>query len=91
MGKTVVLAKEPEARTLEDQVREIVAEILVVDESKCGLDELLDDLGADSLDTVELAMTLEERLLNEQTIAEHEFDGWKTVGDVLETVRKMRK
>ena len=45
-----------------DQVKKIVVEHLGIDESKVNLDaKFIDDLGADSLDTVELVMAFEEK------------------------------
>ena len=46
----------------EDQVKKIVVDHLGIDESKVALDsKFIDDLGADSLDTVELVMAFEEK------------------------------
>jgi acyl carrier protein len=46
---------------LEARVKKIVAEQLGVNEAEVGLtSSFVDDLGADSLDTVELVMALEE-------------------------------
>ena len=47
--------------SIEDQVRNIVAEQLGVKEQEVTAEaSFVDDLGADSLDTVELVMALEE-------------------------------
>ena len=47
---------------IEDQVKKIVVEHLGIDESKVTPDaRFIDDLGADSLDTVELVMAFEEK------------------------------
>ena len=47
--------------TIEKRVKEIVAEQLGVDEGQVTNEaSFMDDLGADSLDTVELVMALEE-------------------------------
>jgi acyl carrier protein len=47
--------------TIEERVKQIVAEQLGVDEAQVTPDAaFMDDLGADSLDTVELVMALEE-------------------------------
>ena len=44
-----------------DKIKRIVVEHLGVDESKVTMDaSFIDDLGADSLDTVELVMAFEE-------------------------------
>jgi acyl carrier protein len=46
---------------IEDSVRKIVSEQLGIDESKVVASaSFIEDLGADSLDTVELVMALEE-------------------------------
>ena len=46
---------------IEDRVRKIVAEQLGVKEDEVSIESsFVDDLGADSLDTVELVMALEE-------------------------------
>lgn len=46
---------------IEERVKKIVAEHLSVDENKITLESsFVDDLGADSLDQVELVMALEE-------------------------------
>jgi acyl carrier protein len=47
--------------TIEDRVKKIVVEQLGVNEDQVTLEaSFVDDLGADSLDTVELVMLLEE-------------------------------
>ena len=46
----------------EDKVKKIVVDHLGIDESKVTPDsKFIDDLGADSLDTVELVMAFEEK------------------------------
>ena len=45
-----------------EKVKKIVTDHLGIDESKISLDsKFIDDLGADSLDTVELVMAFEEQ------------------------------
>jgi acyl carrier protein len=52
--------------TVEERVRKIVVEQLGVKEDEVTLDSsFVDDLGADSLDTVELVMALEEEFETE--------------------------
>lgn len=52
--------------TIEDRVRKIVVEQLGVKEEELRNDaSFVDDLGADSLDTVELVMALEEEFETE--------------------------
>ena len=47
---------------VEEQVKQIVVEHLGIDESKVNPEsKFIDDLGADSLDTVELVMAFEEK------------------------------
>ena len=47
---------------IEEQVKNIVVEHLGIDESKVTPEaKFIDDLGADSLDTVELVMAFEEK------------------------------
>ena len=47
---------------IEEQVKQIVVDHLGIDESKVIPDsKFIDDLGADSLDTVELVMAFEEK------------------------------
>ena len=47
---------------VEEQVKQIVVEHLGIDEAKVKPDaKFIDDLGADSLDTVELVMAFEEK------------------------------
>ena len=47
---------------IEEQVKQIVVEHLGIDESKVIPEaKFIDDLGADSLDTVELVMAFEEK------------------------------
>lgn len=43
-----------------DRVKEIIVDELGVDADKISIDSTLEDLGADSLDAVELIMALEE-------------------------------
>jgi acyl carrier protein len=51
-----------EESSTEERVRKIVVDHLGIDESKITPDsKFIDDLGADSLDTVELVMAFEEQ------------------------------
>jgi acyl carrier protein len=71
---------------IEDRVRKIVVEHLGVDPDKVTLDaEFIDDLGADSLDVIELVMAHEEEFGCE--ITDDEADRLKTVGDVIDLLR----
>ena len=66
-------------------VREVTVEVLGVEPADVvETATLKDDLGADSLDLVELVMALEERL--EVTIPEEELENIKTVGQAVDAV-----
>ena len=69
------------------KVKKIVADHLGVDESKV-VDEasFIDDLGADSLDTVELVMAFEEEFGAE--ISDSEAEKILTVGDAIKFIEK---
>ncbi len=65
-----------------EKVQEIVAEKLGVEKSKITLEaSFIEDLGADSLDTVELIMKMEEEFGIE--IPDEEAEKLKTVGNVV--------
>ena len=54
--------KEKNMSEVQDQVKKIVIDHLGIDESKVTPEaKFIDDLGADSLDTVELVMAFEEK------------------------------
>ena len=73
--------------TLEEQVIKVVAEQLDVAPEKCKLEaSFVDDLGADSLDLVELIMEMEEAFGVE--IADEELEKIRTVQDVVDFLRK---
>jgi len=66
---------------LADRIREIVAGQLGVDsEQVIPQASILDDLGADSLDVVELVMALEEAFDIE--VPDEDVEAIRTVGDV---------
>ena len=73
--------------TLEQQVRSIVAEQLGVDSAEVTADaNILDDLGADSLDVVEMVMALEEAFDIE--VPDEVVERLKTVADIERYVSK---
>ena len=73
--------------TLQSQIRNLVSEQLGVDQSEMTPGaKILDDLGADSLDVVELVMALEEAFDIE--IPDEDADLMNTVGDVESYVAK---
>lgn len=74
---------------VQDRVIDIVAEQLGVDKEKVTLDtSFVNDLGADSLDTVELVMELEEEF--DITIPDEEAEKIQTVGQAIEYIERAR-
>ncbi|MBC8215401.1 MAG: acyl carrier protein [Candidatus Marinimicrobia bacterium] len=68
-----------------DKVKDVVMDKLGVEESKITMEaSFIDDLGADSLDTVELIMDLEEEFGIE--IPDEDAEKLTTVGAVIEYV-----
>ena len=73
--------------SIEDQVRNIVAEQLGVKEEEVTAEaSFVDDLGADSLDTVELVMALEEAF--ECEIPDEEAEKITTVQQAIDYVKE---
>lgn len=71
---------------LEDQVKEIIVEQLGVDEADVKMEShFVDDLGADSLDTVELVMKLEEDFDIE--IPDEDAEKIQTVRDAIDYIK----
>lgn len=67
---------------IKDQVKEIIVEQLGVDPEKLTDDaKFIEDLGADSLDTVELVMTFEEKFGVE--VPDEDAEKLKSVADVV--------
>ena len=70
---------------IEDRVRKIVAEQLGVKEEEVKAEaSFVDDLGADSLDTVELVMALEEEF--ETEIPDEEAEKITTVQEAIDYI-----
>ena len=73
--------------TLEEKVIDIIMEQLEVTKEECVPEaSFIDDLGADSLDIVELIMEMEEAFGVE--IADEELEKIRTVQDVVDFLRK---
>ena len=67
------------------KVKKIVADLLGIEEAKVTEESsFIDDLGADSLDTVELVMAFEEEFGSE--ISDSEAEKILTVGDAVKFI-----
>tara|TARA_B100000029_G_scaffold279269_1_gene273526 strand:- start:1412 stop:1651 length:240 start_codon:yes stop_codon:yes gene_type:complete len=72
-------------KEVSSKVKKMVADHLGVDESKVTEEaNFIDDLGADSLDTVELVMAFEEEFGSE--ISDSEAEKILTVGDAIKFI-----
>lgn len=71
--------------SIEKRIKEIVAEQLGVDEAGVSNESsFMDDLGADSLDTVELVMALEEEF--EIEISDEDAEKIQSVQDAIDYI-----
>jgi len=78
------------AAGVREKVKQIIVEQLGVDEAEVtDTASFVDDLGADSLDQVELIMTLEEAFGIE--VPDEEAEKLTTVKDVIEYIEKKKK
>jgi len=76
--------------SVEDRVRRIIVEQLAVSDKEVnGTASFVDDLGADSLDIVELVMALEEEFSIE--ISDEDAEKIKTVGDAVQYIEAHAK
>ena len=68
-----------------DKVKDIIVDQLDVDEDKVKMEaSISEDLGADSLDIVDLVMSLEEEFDIE--IPDDQVENVKTVGDIVKFI-----
>jgi acyl carrier protein len=75
------------AEQVEQKVKQIIVEQLGVDESQVDRTaSFVDDLGADSLDIVELVMAFEEAFGME--VPDEDAEKMKTVGDAIDYIVK---
>ncbi len=73
--------------TIEERVVDIVVQQLGVDKNKVTLQSsFVDDLGADSLDTVELVMALEEEF--ETEIPDDEAEKIRTIQEAIDYIKE---
>jgi acyl carrier protein len=76
-----------DADTIEQRIRPLIAEQLGVEESKVTRTaSFVDDLNADSLDLVEMIMSLEEEFKLE--ITDDEAEKIHTVGDAIDFIQE---
>ena len=76
-----------EEKSIEDRIRTIIAtELGVKPEQITNEAKFIEDLGADSLDTVELVMALEEEFGNE--IPDEDAEKLVSVGDVIRFIEE---
>ena len=69
-----------------DKIKEIIIDKLGIDEGKITMDaKFIDDLGADSLDTVELIMQFEEEFSIE--IPDEDAEGLLSVGQAVDYIK----
>ena len=77
-------------KSIEQKVKEIVVEQLGVNPDQVTPDaKFIEDLGADSLDTVELVMALEEEF--GQEIPDEEAEKLQSVGDVIKYIEESQQ
>jgi acyl carrier protein len=72
--------------SIEERVKDIIVEQLGVEEDEVSPEaSFIDDLGADSLDTVELVMAFEEEFNIE--IPDEDAEGISTVQDAIDYIK----
>lgn len=77
-------------KSIEQRVKDIIVEQLGVKPEQVTPEaKFIEDLGADSLDTVELVMALEEEF--GQEIPDEEAEKLQSVGDVIKYIEEKQK
>ncbi len=77
----------PTVMEIEEKVIQIVSEQMSVDKGEIKREtSFVNDLNADSLDTVELVMELEDEF--DLTIPDEEAEKLKTVGEAIDYIKK---
>ncbi len=72
-----------------EKIRAILCEQLDLDEANVTMDSnIAEDLGADSLDVVDLIMSIEDEFDIE--VPDEEIEGIKTVGDVVNYIENAK-
>ena len=76
------------SENIEQKVKDIIVEQLSVGEDAVTPEaNIMEDLGADSLDLVELVMRLEEEFLDGDQIPEDDQNQLTTVGEVISYIQ----
>ncbi len=84
------MAVNEKSKALVEKVKQIIAEQLGVEEDEVTpSSSFIDDLGADSLDTVELVMALEENF--DLEIPDEAAEKIRTVQDAIDYIEKHSK
>ena len=77
-------------KSIDQRIKDIIVEQLGVNADQVTPEaKFIEDLGADSLDTVELVMALEEEFSIE--IADEEAEKLQSVGDVIKHIEESQK
>ncbi len=80
----------PTEAEIEEKVYQIVSEQMGIDKSELARDtSFVDDLNADSLDTVELVMEFEDEF--EMSIPDEEAEKIRTIGQTIDYIVEHRK
>lgn len=73
-----------------DEVQNIISNKLSIDKSEIGRDsDIMEDLGADSLDVQDLILSIEDKWDLEFPV--EQADEFRTVGDVVEALQELEK
>ena len=90
LEKLEKIKEEKKMAALSGKLKDIIVEQLGVDPEKVKLEaSFIDDLGADSLDIVELVMAMEEEF--DLEIPDDDAEKLRTVGDVYSYLEKKGK
>ena len=77
-------------KSIDQRIKDLIVEQLGVNADQVTPEaKFIEDLGADSLDTVELVMALEEEFSIE--IADEEAEKLQSVGDVIKYIEEIQK
>jgi acyl carrier protein len=86
-AQTYNLEKPMSEKSIEDKVRDIIVEQLGVNPEQVTINaSFIEDLGADSLDTVELVMAFEEEFSVE--VPDEDAEKLQTVGAVVDYIKE---